>query len=205
MPAREIEWFAQVRSLDFRLSSRKGMAGTGWESPREKFSSSACPIAVARVMFHRERGTSRQIETQSLSCRSILSLKPDWEEVLFLCLSLSIYLPSIYPANMNPSQSRYTPGQSRYQRREPIRWLTSRRRAVQRISVEYSNPRWWLRHVIRTFKESDTYLSIYAWPICESNGIGRRVPRSPAGLFAGRWTWLFCGPGTTAIYTTLGD
>lgn len=81
--------------------------------------------------------------------------------------------------------------------------------SIPRSTPTYSRHEWysristeWRGCIVRnTHVQGERYLPTYVRPICESNGIGRR----PAGLFAGRWTWLFCGLGTTAIYITSED
>jgi len=68
-----------------------------------------------------------------------------------------------------------------------------------------------MHRVIHTFKESDTlahlptYLPTYlSAPGQFASQMELAAARSPVGLFAGRWTWLFCGLGTTAIYNIEG-
>lgn len=177
----KIERFARaplIRSLDFAPSE-----GSAQPHARKIFPS-AWRIAVARVMFLRECD-SRQFERNPLR-RSILSCHISSERREKRTFT-SQFIPQIWvsPGHFWAVRYRYW----------DQRWPTLGHGRYSGISAEYLNDEDASCNM-HVQGESDTYLPTYVRSICESNGIGYH----PAGLFAGRWTWLFCGLGRTAIY-----
>lgn len=174
-----------ARTGSFNTIVRVGPLEGKCQPHARKISPSAWRIAVARVMFLWEC-ISRQFERNPLR-RSILSYRISWETENAL---------SRHNLSRKYEFLLDTSGQSDIDAKINADLLS-----VRTIQAGFLPNIWMtrMRRVIRSRRKR--YLRTYVRPICESNGIGCR----PAGLFAGRWTWLFCGLGTTAIYITSED
>lgn len=154
-------------------------------------------------MFHREHGPLANSRHTIPSCRSILSCRISRDGKTY---SLSFYL-SLSLIDLSRKYESVSPGtlsdSPRYQYNPRVDSRAGRR-AIQQISVEHSNEMEGAS--CNTHVQGERYPPTY---LSASDQFASQMElaavRSPAGLFAGRWTWLFCGPGTTAIYITSED